>query len=380
MSARQGLLALEDGTTLIGRSVAAEGEWTGEIVFVTSMLGYQEIITDPSFWGQMVVFTYPHIGNAGVNPQDNESHQPYVRAVIARQICTQPSNWRASESLPDYLSRHNILALDNIDCRHLTLLLRSKGIMRAAISTTNLDPDRLVEMARNAPQMIDLRPASKVCSPQITAWDEALVAEWRPPALHPGATNPHVVVIDCGAKHSIMRALVSCGARVTVVPYDTSAEAILQLAPDGVLVSNGPGDPTTWEPTVNSIRALLGKLPLFGICLGHHLIALACGRSTERLLFGHHGDNQPVQRYEGGMVEITAQNHHYVVASDAPAGSPLVNTTRNLNDGTVESGASEALRITSVQYHPEASPGPHDSAYLLAEFVSSLVPNQQAEA
>jgi len=369
----KGLLALEDGTVYTGESMAASGEWVGEIVFCTGMLGYQEVITDPSYWGQMVVFTYPHIGNAGVNEEDVESKQPYVRAIIARQICTQPSNWRSTSTLPDYLSKAGIPALSGIDTRSLTLILRSKGTMRAALSTLNMDADRLVAMARSAPDMSMLKPADEVTSPGIHTWEETIAAAWAPQTRNaPAREGPRLVVIDCGSKRNILRCLATFGARVTVVPASLSAADILALQPDGVLVSNGPGDPNSWLQTIENIRGLVGRVPLFGICLGHQLIAIACGARTYKLPFGHHGGNHPVQSVDGGNVEITAQNHNYVVDGDSLAGTPLRVTLRNLYDGTVEGTCSETLRITTVQHHPEASPGPHDSRYILEEFVHSL--------
>jgi carbamoyl-phosphate synthase small subunit len=262
--------------------------------------------------------------------------------------------------------------LSGVDTRGLTLILRTKGVMRAALSTANFDRQRLVELARSAPDMSTLQPAAEVTTPAVCNWEEAIPAAWQPEVTNPVRQAPHVVVIDCGSKLNIMRCLVTFGARVTDVPAATSAEEILALKPDGVLVSNGPGDPTSWLPTVAVIRQLIGKVPLFGLCLGHQLISLACGARTYKLPFGHHGGNHPVQDADGGLVEISAQNHNYVVDGDSPTNPPLEVTYRNLNDGTVEGLRSRAMRITTVQHHPEASPGPHDSRHVLAEFVNSL--------
>ncbi|MGC9361153.1 MAG: carbamoyl phosphate synthase small subunit, partial [Anaerolineae bacterium] len=263
-----GMLALEDGSVYEGRSVGAQGEWVGEIVFNTSMTGYQEIITDPSYWGQMVVFTCPHIGNVGVNSEDVESSRPWVRAVLAREICEVPSNWRAERSLPDYLRDYGVAALDGLDTRKLTLTIRQWGVMRAALSTTNLsgsDRDRLVAMARQAPDMSELRPLPEVMPDSATPWEEPAREGWTciPPA-QAGPDSPHVVVIDCGCKYNILRHLAAAGARVTRVPADATPDQILALAPDGVLISNGPGDPATATDTIATVRALIGQVPMYG--------------------------------------------------------------------------------------------------------------------
>jgi carbamoyl-phosphate synthase small subunit len=367
-----GLLVLEDGSSYVGQSLAAEGEWVGEIVFNTSMTGYQEIITDPSYWGQMVVFTCPHIGNVGINTQDVESRQPFVRAVIARQICAPPSNWRATSSLTEYLSNSGVPALSGIDTRRLTLTLREKGALRAAISTLDMDTIRLVEIARSAPDMSSLDPANQVTELKMQEWAESVPEQWNADMRPDNRNKPHVVVIDCGIKRNILRNLVAVGAHVTVVPSNAGSESVMALAPDGVLVGNGPGDPTCWPQTIATVRDLIGRVPLFGLCLGHQLIALAFGALTYKLPFGHHGANHPVQALEGGIVEITSQNHNYAVDAKTLTNLSLEVTQRNLYDGTVEGMRSEAYHITTIQYHPEASPGPHDSLHLLREFVRSL--------
>jgi len=380
----QGMLVLEDGSVFVGASVGADGEWVGEVVFNTSMTGYQEIITDPSYLGQMVVFTCPHIGNVGVNDEDVESRRPHVRAVLARKISAQPSNWRAQQPLPDYLRAHGVPALSGLDTRRLTLLLRQKGVMRAALSTARLDAELLLEMAQNAPDMSELSPVQELARQNYRGdhstapWAEGAQERWvrhldEPMTAPEGVEDdrrPHIVAIDCGIKHNMLRHLAGLGARVTLVPADASPEAILRLRPDGVLISNGPGDPEQAPETAETTRALYGRLPLFGICLGHQIIGLAGGGRKYKLPFGHHGGNHPVQELATGRVEITAQNHNYAIAADSLAGLPLKVTHINLYDGTVEGLRHETLPVWCVQYHPEASPGPHDSLHVLREFVA----------
>jgi carbamoyl-phosphate synthase small subunit len=369
-----GTLVLEDGSVYEARSVGAQGEWVGEIVFNTSLTGYQEIITDPSYWGQMVVFTCPHIGNVGVNSEDIESARPWVRAVLARDICAIPANWRAERSLAAYLIEHGVPALEGLDTRRLALTIRQHGVMRAALSTTNLDAARLLAMARQAPDMSQLKPLGEVTVTAPTPWDEPADPRWAGlAAADPSAPKPHVVVIDCGVKRSILRYLVTSGARVTCVPATASAEEVLALAPDGVLVSNGPGDPATATETIATVRALMErKVPMYGICLGLQIIALAAGARTYKLPFGHHGGNHPVQDMATGIIEITAQNHNYAVEPSSLEGLPFRVTHWNRYDDTIEGLAHTELPIQCVQHHPEASPGPHDSLHLIAEFCRSL--------
>ena len=376
MQRSNALLVLEDGSEFQGRSMGAEGEFVGEVVFNTSMTGYQEIITDPSYWGQMVVFTCPHIGNVGVNEEDVEARRPHVRAIIARQISERPSNWRAAQSLPDYLRATGIPALSGVDTRRLTLLLRERGVMRGALSTVNLDPARLVAMARSAPAMHELAAVDAVTCSVSETWVEGAEPRWLDHAdvvesLADG--GPHIVLVDCGVKHNIPRLLRSLGASVTVVPAHTSAEQVLALAPDGVLLSNGPGDPQRAMGAIELARGLMARVPMLGICLGHQVIALAAGGRTFKLAFGHHGGNHPVQDLRTGIVAMTAQNHNYAVDPDSLEGLPLRVTHVNLYDGTVEGLRHSYLPVAGVQYHPEASPGPHDSLDLLQEFVGSLM-------
>ena len=368
-------MVLEDGSVFRGESVGAEGEWVGEVVFNTSMTGYQEIITDPSYWGQMVVFTCPHIGNVGVNPEDVESRQPYLRAVIAREICATPSNWRAQQPLPEYLQAAGVPALSGIDTRRLTLILREKGTLRAALSTVNHDVDRLTQMAQNAPDMSTQAAVPAVSADGSQVWEQSVPSTWVPLVGGHGETPdeaPHIVVVDCGVKHNILRLLVQCGAAVTVVPWQSDAEAIMALAPDGVLLSNGPGDPEQVNATIETVRGLTGRVPIFGICLGHQVIGLAAGARKYKLPFGHHGGNHPVKALSSGQVEITAQNHNYAIDAESLADLPYVATHINLYDGTLEGMRHRELPIWSVQFHPEASPGPHDSVHIIREFVNSL--------
>ncbi|MFO7917039.1 MAG: glutamine-hydrolyzing carbamoyl-phosphate synthase small subunit [Anaerolineae bacterium] len=379
---KQGMLVLEDGSVFVGHSMGAEGEWVGEVVFNTAMTGYQEIITDPSYWGQMIVFTYPHIGNVGVNSEDVESRQPYARAVIARKICERPSNWRAEHSLPKYLAEAGVPALSDVDARRLTLILREEGVMRGALSTVNLDGERLLKMAQNAPDMGVLSPVGEVSRSEQKVWTDEISRKWIKHVHYDEGSlegTPHVVVVDCGVKHNILRHLATLGAQVTVVPANSTAEMILAQEPDGVLLSNGPGDPEQVpEETMTAIKELMGQVPVFGICLGEQLIALAAGAQTFKLPFGHHGANHPVQDLTTGEVAITSQNHNYAVDSDSLEGLPFEVTHINLYDGTVQGIQHRDWPVYGVQYHPEASPGPHDALYLLEDFVASLCEKEPA--
>lgn len=377
----RGMLALEDGSTFIGESMGADREWVGQVVFNTSMTGHQEIITDPSYWGQMVVFTCPHIGNVGVNREDVESARPYVRAVLARKISARPSNWRAEQPLHEYLRAHGVPALSGLDTRRLTLLIREKGLMRGALSTVDLDGERLVEMARMAPDMSTLSPVQEVSRTDKGSWTAQVRQHWiahlEPPiggecGIAIGGRSPRVVVIDCGIKHNVLRHPASLGALITVMPADAASEEIMAERPDGVLVSNGPGDPEQVPETIATVRELMDQVPLFGICLGHQIIALAAGARICKLPFGHHGVNHPVRELSTGRIEITAQNHNLVVEPDSLQGLALDVTHTNLYDGTIEGIRHTRLPVWGVQYQPEASPGPHDSLHILREFVESL--------
>ena len=352
------LLVLEDGRVFSGRSWGAAGETTGEVVFTTAMTGYQEVLTDPSYAGQIVTMTAAHIGNTGVNASDPESARPYVAGFLVRAYSPEYSSWRAQQSLAQYLREHGIVALSEIDTRALTRHIRQKGAMRAALSTERDDVAALTALARNAPAMTGLDLATAVSTKMPYTWDEGTPGEWLTP--HPVTPQQHVVAYDFGLKRNILRKLVDHGATVTVVPADFSADQVLALQPDGVFVSNGPGDPATLDYAVANLRALLGKVPIFGICLGHQLMGLAVGGTTFKLPYGHHGCNHPVQDVRTGKVEITSQNHGFAVA---PASLPpeVTITHRNLNDGTVEGLEHTHVPAFSVQYHPEAAPGPHDA-------------------
>jgi carbamoyl-phosphate synthase small subunit len=363
-------LALEDGTVFTGISFGAPGEVDGEVVFNTSMTGYQEILTDPSYRGQIVTMTYPEIGNYGVNPEDVESAHPHLAGFVVRESSRLSSNFRAAGSLHDYLRQHRIVALAEIDTRALVRRIRTQGAMKGVLSSEDLDDRRLVTKAQASRGLVGRDLVREVVPSGSRAWQEGLSswAHLNPPAREPGSrTQPHVVALDFGMKWNIPRHLVDEGCRVSIVPGTMTADEILGLQPDGVLLSNGPGDPEPVEYAIRSISQLLGQCPIFGICLGHQLMALACGAKTFKLKFGHRGANQPVLNLETGSVEITAQNHGFAVEeSSLPA--ELVITHRNLNDQTIAGLRHRRLPAFSVQYHPEASAGPHDSRYLFRQF------------
>jgi carbamoyl-phosphate synthase small subunit len=355
------ILALEDGSIFEGRAVGAEGESTGELVFNTSMTGYQEILTDPSYAGQIVTMTYPHIGNYGVNEEDVEARQPFVRGFVMRECCFEPSNFRATQSLPDYLKANNIVAIDGLDTRKITKILRVKGAMKSIISTVDCDHDSLVAKAKASKDMAGSDFVQEVSVDSPYTWAAPADPEYK------------VVAMDFGVKHNILRLLSEAGCAVTVVPATASAEEILAYEPDGVFLSNGPGDPGALPYIYPTVQSLIeADIPLFGICLGHQILAHALGGSTFKLKFGHRGGNQPVLRDETGQVEITAQNHGFAV-DPASLDSELVEMTHtHLNDRTCSGIAHKTLPLFSVQYHPEASPGPHDSQYLFAQFTKLM--------
>ena len=368
-------LALEDGTVLGGTAFGAEGEVDGEVCFNTSMTGYQEILTDPSYRGQIVAMTYPEIGNYGTNDEDVESHRPHLAGFVVRRRSRRVSNFRATGDLDGYLRRHGIVALEGIDTRALVRRLRIHGAMRGILSTVDLDDRRLVEKAKASPGLVGRDLVREVIPEQSTEWAEPL-SRWArlrttDPVAPPPEGAPHVVAIDYGMKWNIARHLVDVGCRVTVVPGTATAEQVLALEPDGVFLSNGPGDPEPIHYAQQTIRQLIGRLPIFGICLGHQLLALACGAKTFKLKFGHRGANQPVLNRATGRVEITTQNHGFAVDPDSLP-EQLEVTHVNLNDHTIEGVRHRQAPAFSVQYHPEASAGPHDSEYLFGQFRSML--------
>jgi len=366
-------LVLENGLIFEGISFGAAGETLGEVVFNTSLTGYQEILTDPSYCGQIVTMTYPMIGNYGVNLEDFESEKPFVRGFIVKEYFDAYSNWRANESLSDYLQKYNIVGIQGIDTRMLTRVIRDEGAMRGIISSVDMDDESLKKKVLASPKMIGLDLAQEVTTAKTYYWSEKSNS---PLSLKSNFNiddtgSFHVVVYDFGIKRNILRRLAYYGCNLTVVPAKTSWKEVLELKPDGIFLSNGPGDPKPVTYAIENIKNLIGKKPIFGICLGHQLMGLALGGKTFKLKFGHRGGNHPVKNLISNTIEITSQNHGFAVDLKS-FNKDMELTHLNLNDQTVEGFRHKSLSISSVQYHPEASPGPHDSDYLFHDFIEMM--------
>jgi len=354
----KGYIALEDGTIFTGSAFGYLGEAEGEVVFNTSMTGYQEILTDPSYRGQIVCMTYPLIGNYGVNPADMESQHPHCSGFIIKELSGLASNWRAKGSLQDFLRKYKVIGVEGVDTRALTKHIRSRGAMKAVISTKISNPDKLVKAAKDSPGLVGRDLVKDVSCKKIYRWNDS--GKYK------------VVVLDCGAKSNIMRELTLRDCQVTVAPANTSSRKILSLKPQGLMLSNGPGDPAAVTYVIETVRELIGRLPIFGICLGHQMLGLALGGKTFKLKFGHRGANHPVMNLKNRKVEITTQNHGFCLDIDSLNKDEVELTHINLNDKTAEGLRHKKYPVFAVQYHPEAAPGPHDSKYLFDEFIQCL--------
>ena len=373
-------LALEDGTVYEGESFGATGEKVGEVVFNTSMIGYQEVLTDPSYKGQIVTMTYPLIGNYGVNPGDLESLHPHVEGFVVREYQRNPSNWRSTESLDKFLDGHGVVGISGIDTRALTRRLRVDGVMRGVICSGSAAPDSLVNKARNAHSMVGMDLVREVTTDRPYRWEGDRRIYTDPPDGEPAKIwkdfdtpgDFRVVVMDYGVKHNILRNLARRGCQVLVLPADYTAEQVLWMNPDGIMLSNGPGDPGAVQYAIEELKVLIGQKPIFGICIGHQLLGMALGGERFKMKFGHRGANQPVRQCESGRVEITAQNHGFAIDAATLDESEVELTHINLNDRTLEGLRHRRYPVFSVQYHPEASPGPHDADYLFDRFIASM--------
>jgi carbamoyl-phosphate synthase small subunit len=365
------ILLLEDGTVFEGNSFGAKSQKCGEVVFNTSMTGYQEILTDPSYYEQIVTMTYPLIGNYGTNDDDRESRKIFAGGFIVKENCPYPSNWRSKTSLDEYLKKNNVVGLEGIDTRKLVKHIRTEGAMRGIISSTGLNINKLKKKLQLYPGLVGRDIVKSVTAGKTYSWNRGVV-DVITGSEHKCEKKYKVVAFDFGIKHNILRLLCSHGCRVKVVPADTSAKQVLSLKPDGVFLSNGPGDPAPLSYAIETVKNLLGKLPIFGICLGHQILGLALGGQTYKLKFGHRGANHPVKNLLTDAVEITCQNHGFCLDINSLKGKHVNVTHVNLNDNTNEGIRSEKLSAFSVQYHPEASPGPHDSGYLFENFIKLM--------
>jgi len=370
MTITKAILCLEDGRTFLGESFGAQGETTGEVVFNTSLSGYQEVLTDPSYKGQIVTMTYPLIGNYGINEEDSESERPQVEGFVVRELSSRPSNWRSQKTLDQYFKEYSIVGIQGIDTRALTKHIRDAGAQLGIISTVDFDFQSLRKKLEKAPQYGGRDLVKEVTCPQPYAWEQGT---WSFPKDRRNSSRQigngfNVIVYDCGVKRNILRHLVDEGCDVTVVPASFPAEEVLGLRPQGVCLSNGPGDPAAIPYVIDNIKKLIGKLPIMGICLGHQILGLALGGKTYKLKFGHRGGNQPVKDLATGKVAITAQNHGFCVDLKTLDTRDVFLTHINLNDQTLEGFQHKQLPLFSVQYHPEASPGPHDASYLFKQF------------
>jgi carbamoyl-phosphate synthase small subunit len=367
------VLALEDGTVFEGQSFGAPVERTGEVVFNTAITGYQEVFTDPSYSGQIVVLTNPQIGNYGANENDSESSRPYIEGLAVREFSPLSSNWRSDQTAQHFLTNNGVPVISGIDTRALVLHLRSRGVMRGVLSSISTDATELVERAKKSPSMNGLDLATRVSTKEQYAWDRgAIAASPSEDVGLPSEARFHVVAYDFGIKRNILRMLVQSGSRVTVVPAGTKAEDVLALKPSGVFLSNGPGDPEPLTYQAQQVRKLVGKVPIFGICLGHQILGLALGGKTYKLKFGHRGANHPVLNKVTGRVEITSHNHGFAVDPDSLNLNEIEITHMNLNDQTLEGFRHRNHPVFCVQYHPEAAPGPHDSHYLFGDFMKLM--------
>ncbi|MEW6534734.1 MAG: glutamine-hydrolyzing carbamoyl-phosphate synthase small subunit [Candidatus Auribacterota bacterium] len=376
------VLVLEDGTVFWGKGFVPGQEKLGEVVFNTSMTGYQEILTDPSYKGQIVTMTYPHIGNYGTNDVDQESRAPMVEGFIVRDLCLYPSNFRSKEPLLDYLKRNNIMVVTDMDTRAITLHIRQAGAMKGVLSTTSTDVDALLKKVKAFPGLVGRDMVCKVTCQEPYEWKgdslrtEELDAVYEPRVSKSVAERFNIVAFDFGIKYNMLRLLERVGCKVTVVPASTNAAEIEKLNPDGVFLSNGPGDPEAVTYAIDTVSNLVGKYPIFGICLGHQILALALGGKTYKLKFGHRGVNHPVSE-PNGTVEITCQNHGFAVDMDSLPKDDVELTHVNLNDRTVEGFKHKRYPLFSVQYHPESSAGPHDSRGLFTQFIDVLTQNKK---